>query len=287
MGKRGGALGGGNSGGGVGNSGSGNTYGGGGGGVGGGSSKSMGSSSTSTGGIQGGNGNSSSGGGSSTPTLVNTPVKLEFGENISEERKKNANFMMAKMPERHRKLLNHRGVRIYVDDRADTSPGWLEYAKPRGITSSSTSADGRPLGTLSFYSAGRAFISDASGTGSANVYVHEMAHALDYHYVTSFDKSVEGHMEVEFKGETKTFTRLSNHPEFVELHNEEIASNLDIRAYYRIGSNRTRESGRSESFAEGYAEYVTHGREGLKNLFKSYEIADKFIEIFKEMGVLD
>lgn len=214
------------------------------------------------------------------PAVVSDPLQIDFGPNIVAARKTNAHFLMTRMPERHLRLLNHRGVKIYVDDRADQSPGWADYAQDEGITSSSTTADGRELGDLSFYHKGRVFVSDASGHGSYNVYVHELAHALDYHWMP------EG-MEVEWLGNTYTIDKLSDHPDFIKMHQDRIITNTNIRAYYRTGSTGEQSSGRRESFAEGYAAYVTGGREKLKELFKTYITADMFIDILKKQGVID
>lgn len=216
--------------------------------------------------------------------IASDPIEANFGTNITEARKNNANFLMSRMPERHRRLLEHRGVKISVDNRTDTSPEWAAYAAQEGVTGTDLSSDGRELGTLSFYHEGFVFVSDASEHGSANVYVHEMAHALDYHYL---DNQM---FELEYpvgSGQQRAFRYLSDDPEFVDMHRTRIFNNTSIRVYYRKGSSNNRTSGRRESFAEGYAEYITRGREGLKDLFKTYRTADQFIEILKRQGVID
>ena len=220
----------------------------------------------------------------------NDPIEAIFGTNISEARKSNARFLMNKLPERHRQLLENRGVKLYVDDRADQTDGWADYAAETGIDSTSLTADGRELGDLSFYHKGRVFVSDASGHGSVNVYVHELSHAIDYHYLGKDENGVENEFHVEYpagSGVERRFRYLSDDPEFVEMHRDRIATNTNILAYYRNGSNGSASSGRRESFAEGYASYVMGGREELKRLFKTYITADKFIAILKRQGVID
>lgn len=234
-----------------------------------------------TGGIQTGGGSGSS---SSSSTIVNTPLQAEFGSHISDARKNNATFLINRMPERHRRLLNHRGVKLYVDRRADQTPGWAQYAADNGIDSSTLTADGREVGDLSFYDQGKVFVSDASPHGSANVYVHELAHALDYHYLGGRSVEVEWPAG---SGAVRFVTLISDDPDYIDMHSNLIVPNASVRDYYRTGSTGAHSSGRKESFAEGYAEYITNGREGVKRILGSYEVADRFINILTRYGVID
>lgn len=243
--------------------------------------KGKGTGSAGTGGVTGNGGKGSAGGQAGGGNEVKTsgkPLEIDFGDTITDARKEFANEQMNHMSQHLLVRLRENGLKLSVADRADHSPHWAEYAKSLGITSSTKTADGRELGDLSFYHEGYVFVSDSSPHGSQNVYVHELAHAVDYHFL----------------GKGKGYTAkngmwvkiLSDDPEFVTMHREKIFPNSSVRAYYRTGSTGDRTSGRRETFAEGYAEYVMRGRDGLKKLLGSYEVADEFIRILTAQGVI-
>ncbi|AHG23784.1 peptidase [Mycobacterium phage EagleEye] len=153
--------------------------------------------------------------------------------------------------------------------RADETPGWAAYAEEHEITSTSKIPDGREIGTLSFYvpSRNEVYISVHHPGGSVNVYTHELGHAIDF----------------QWQGGGKT---ISNDPEWVKLHEENILNNESIYYYYRTGSNGTALSGRKELFAEGFAIYNQYGYNRLVSFVGSKAVADKIIEIWTKYGVI-
>lgn len=230
-----------------------------------------------------GGGSGSGGGSSAQTTRPKGPAEIEFGDNISEARQRNAQFMVRDIPERHMVRLKEAGVKISVDDRADTSPYWDEYSKRTNSNSNTKTADGRNIGDLSFYHRGYVFISDSKSTGSVNVYTHEIGHAIDFNHhprAVKFEYPPGS-------GTIRTYHTVSDDPEFVDLHSTRIFPNTHVRAYYRKGSEGSKTSGREESFAEGYAEYLARGRDGVRDLLGSYAVADRFIAILKRNGVID
>lgn len=255
----------------------------GGGGSSGGSGKGQGSAGT--GGIDGGGKGGSSGGGDIGKIGRDEsirPAKLspEFGDNISEGRKIAAQRMIDEMPEEHLKLLERRGVRMFVDNRADQSPGWVEYATKEGINSNSKHADGRSIGDLSFYHKGVIFVSDGNhGSKQGNVYTHELSHAIDYHWL-------ETTKIVEFEGKRYYVYQISDDPQFIDWHSNKVLDNPAVRAYFKTGSNNTVESGRRESFAEGYSQYLSGGMPALIKFFGTSDVADEFVDILKGYGVI-
>ncbi|QFG08585.1 metalloprotease [Mycobacterium phage Vanisoa] len=236
-----------------------------------------GNAGASTGGVTGGQGGNGSGGSAGGQAGGGNEVKLdtviEYGENdaledweIEEQEAK-----MAEMPLHLRRRLALTNLRIYVADQAVNSPGWFDFMQDRGITEDTKIEDGRPYGTLSFYAPDRReiYISVHTPGGSVNVYVHEMAHAVDFQW-TGDDKWI------------------SADPDWVALHTKYILNNPNILAYYRGGPSGTNAvAGQKELFAEGFAVFNRGGRDALVRwLDNQPEAADAMIAIWKKYGVL-
>lgn len=197
-------------------------------------------------------------------------LKIEWGDGLTVEERDREQALLDRTPNHVRARLFESGTRIFVGTRADETPGWPEHAKATGVKPTDKIADGREVGTLSFYLGSRneVFISVHNPGGSVNVYVHELSHAVDYQWT----------------GDGKL---ISNDPEWVQLHNENIKDNPLIRPYYRGGPSGTNPaSGRKELFAEGFARYNEYGRDALARWVRSGEVADKMIEIWKRYGVV-
>ncbi|QDP44587.1 metalloprotease [Mycobacterium phage NothingSpecial] len=202
-------------------------------------------------------------------------LKIEYGEGLKPAEKAVQQHMFDKMPDHLKARLFESGLKVWVGTRADQTPGWHEHAKATGITSKSKIADGREVGSLSFYMGSRneLFISVHHPGGSKNVYVHEMAHAVDYQWTG------DGRL-------------ISNDPEWIALHNKYIKDNPLINSYYRGGPSGTNAaSGRKELFAEGFAIYNEAGggetgRMRLMAFVGSKAAADEIIAIWKRYGVV-
>ncbi|QGJ88285.1 metalloprotease [Mycobacterium phage DreamTeam1] len=240
-----------------------------------GSSKSAGkgNAGASTGGVTGGQGKGSAGGqagGETTTKQQVTELKIEYGSGLTDYEKAAQQAMFDQLPKRIRDGLHKSGLKVFVGTRADNTPGWAEHAKATGVTSTTKIADGREIGELSYYMGSRneIFISVHHPGGSVNVYVHEMAHAIDYQW-------------------TGNGKLISEDPDWVALHNKYVLNNSLIRAYYRGGPSGTNAaSGRKELFAEGFAVYNADGRDGLVKWVHSAEAADEMIRLWKKYGVL-
>lgn len=176
-----------------------------------------------------------------------------------------------KMPDRIKARLFDTGTKIWVGTSADQTPGWPSFAADRGITPGSRFSDGRSYGTLSFYVPDRReiFISVRNRGGSVNVYTHEMGHAIDYQWT----------------GDVK---RISDDPEWIELHDTYIRPNPEMNSYFRGGpTGNNAGSGRRELFAEGFAIYNASGRTALVEWIKISAAADEMIAIWKRYGVIE
>ncbi|QBJ01090.1 hypothetical protein PBI_ARISSANAE_2 [Mycobacterium phage Arissanae] len=222
---------------------------------------------------QGGNGSGGSAGGQAGGgNEVKLDTVIEYGDNdaledweIEEQEAK-----MAEMPRHLRRRLALTNLRIYVADQAVNSPGWKDFMDDRGITPDTKIADGRPYGTLSFYAPDRReiYISVHTPGGSVNVYVHEMAHAVDY----------------QWQGNGKW---ISEDADWIDLHTKYVLNNPLIIAYYRGGPSGTNAvAGRKELFAEGFAVFNRGGRNALVKWVHSAEAADAMIAIWKKYGVV-
>ncbi|QFG11517.1 metalloprotease [Mycobacterium phage BogosyJay] len=241
-----------------------------------GSSKSAGkgNAGAGTGGIDGGKGSpGGQAGGGSTPKPVDTDTKITYSDNendLEDWEREEQEAKMAEMPLHLRRRLALTGLKTYVGSRADETPGWYDFMIDRGITPDTKIADGRPYGTLSFYAPDRReiYISVHNPGGSVNVYVHEMAHAVDNQW-TNDDKWI------------------SADPDWVALHTKYVLNNPLIIAYYRGGPSGTNAvSGRKELFAEGFAVFNRGGRDALVKWVHSAEAADEMIKIWKKYGVV-
>ncbi|QGJ90153.1 metalloprotease [Mycobacterium phage SheaKeira] len=243
-----------------------------------GSSKSAGkgNAGAATGGVTGGQGKGSAGGqagGGSTPTQIKTDTEITYSDNehdLEDYEREEQEAKMAEMPLHLRRRLALTNLKIFVGSRADETPGWHDFMVDRGITPSTKIADGREYGTLSFYAPDRReiYISVHNPGGSVNVYVHEMAHAVDNQW-------------------TNDSKWISADPDWIALHTKYVLNNPDILAYYRGGPSGTNAvSGRKELFAEGFAVYNKYGRLSLGKWVKSQEAADEMIKIWQKYGVL-
>ncbi|UJD20841.1 metalloprotease [Mycobacterium phage Zimmer] len=246
-----------------------------------------GNSGAGTGGVTGGGGAGGQAGGGSGTTVNNQhhTLDLEFASDLTDVERAREQEYMRELPQHLKDVLAKRGTRVFVGGRADESPGWADLAKDTGWKSDTLTADGREIGTLSFYLPNRneVYISSRSPHGSVNVYVHELGHALDFHYIDG------GGRQIEFppgSGDFETVHVISDDPRFRSMHRKYILNNTKVRKYYRTGSQGTAKSGREESVAEGMAEYQKYGREGLINLFHSAAAADAWIAIMKDYGVI-
>ncbi|AGR46419.1 hypothetical protein ODIN_1 [Mycobacterium phage Odin] len=245
-----------------------------------------GTGSAGTGGVTGGGGSGgSAGGGSSTSTQQPKALAIQYGEGLTEAEKAKQQKMFDKLPDHLKKRLFDSGTKIWVGTRADKTPGWAEFAKETGYDSNSKIADGREIGSLSFYLGSRneLFISVHHPGGSVNVYTHELGHALDYQMIggTKLREWPPG------SGDFRTVRIISDDPEWAEIHAKEIVNNQNINSYYRGGpSGKDPVSGRKELFAEGFAVYNEYGRSALVGWVKSEKVADTMIDIWKRYGVI-
>ncbi|QGZ16892.1 peptidase [Mycobacterium phage Phaded] len=247
------------------------SVGGGGGSAGSSGSGDKGTGSAGTGGVTGGGGGSgSAGGGSSISNQNATKLKISYGEGLTTAERQQQQDKFDKLPDHLKSKLFDSGMKLYVGTRADETPGWAEHAKATGAKSTDKIADGREIGSLSFYMGSRneIFISVRHPGGSVNVYVHEMAHAVDY----------------QIRGDGRL---VSNDPDWIKLHNDHILNNPLINSYYRGGpSGKNAASGRKELFAEGFAIYNERGIIGLRGFVGSREVADMMLEVWKRYGVV-
>ncbi|AWN05770.1 hypothetical protein SEA_PRIAMO_2 [Mycobacterium phage Priamo] len=234
-----------------------------------------GTGTTGTGGVQngsGGGGNGAGGGSSNTtkPVEQYEPMVIHFGEGLTPSEKAKQQKMLDELPQHAQDRLRETGTRVWVGSRADETPGWDGLAKATGWESTTQIADGREIGSLSFYIGFRneLFISVHYPGGSVNVYVHELGHAIDYQWT----------------GDGKL---ISEDPDWVKIHDAHVWGHPKINSYYQGGpSGTSKESGRKELFAEGYAVYNKYGRSGLISWVYSEEAADAMIEIWKKYGVI-
>ncbi|QGJ88757.1 metalloprotease [Mycobacterium phage Yecey3] len=226
-----------------------------------------------TGGVDGGKGSSggqAGGGGEISGPKQYAPMVIHYGDGLTDAEKAEQQHMLDQLPANVLKRLRDRGTKIWVGRRADETPGWGPLAKDTGWTSDEKIADGREIGSLSFYVGHRneLFISVHHKGGSVNVYVHELGHAADYQWT----------------GDGKL---ISNDPDWIAMHNKWVKDNPLIRAYFRGGpSGSNAASGRKETFAEGFAVYNKGGRPSLIAWIKSEEAADEMIRIWKKYGVI-
>ncbi|AGT14255.1 peptidase [Mycobacterium phage Adzzy] len=247
-----------------------------------------GTGSAGTGGVTGGGGSGSgggSGGGSTINQQQTTELKIEYGDGLTDVEKAKQQSMLDKLPEHLNKRLHETGTKLWVGTRADKTPGWAEHAKDTGVTSTTKIGDGREVGELSFYYPARneIFISVHNPGGSVNVYVHELAHAIDYQHT---GKTIG----VEFppdSGNLYSVRIISDDPYWKKLHADHIVNNTNINSYYRGGpTGKDERSGRRELFAEGFAIYNERGIIGLRGFVGSREVADMMVEVWKRYGVV-
>jgi hypothetical protein len=220
--------------------------------------------------VTGGGGSGSGGGGGSTSTTKPNKLSIQYGSGLTTAEKQRQQDMFDKLPPHLKDMLHKSGTRVYVGTRADETPGWHEHATSTGITSTTTIADGREIGTLSFYYPPRneLFISVHHPGGSVNVYTHELGHAVDFQMIGNGDT-------------------ISSDPDWVELHTNHILNNPLINSYYRGGPSGTNAaSGRQELFAEGFAIYNERGIIGLRGFVGSRDVADQIVAIWKRYGVV-
>ncbi|AZS08206.1 hypothetical protein PBI_IRONMAN_2 [Mycobacterium phage IronMan] len=230
-----------------------------------------GTGSAGTGGVTGGGGSGGgAGGGSSISNQNATKLKISFGDGLTTAERQTQQDKFDKMPDHLKSKLFDSGMKLYVGTRADKTPGWAEHAKATGAKSTDQIADGREIGSLSFYMGSRneIFISVHHPGGSVNVYTHEMGHAVDY----------------QIRGDGRL---VSNDPDWIKLHNDHIVNNPLINSYYRGGPSGTNNaSGRKELFAEGFAIYNERGIIGLRGFVGSREVADMMMAVWKRYGVV-
>ncbi|AXH48779.1 hypothetical protein SEA_STEAMY_2 [Mycobacterium phage Steamy] len=240
-----------------------------------------GNSGAGTGGVATGGGSAGGMGGGGSTGSVNqqqhTRVEIEFGGNLTATEQAIEQKYLDQLPEHISKRLAERGTRLFVGGRADQSPGWALT----GLKPDDKSGDGRELGDLSFYMPGinAVYISSRSPHGSANVYVHELGHAVDYQWI-------RGGRTVTFAGKDYHVRLISDDPFFRAMHKKYIRDNEGVDPYYRTGSYGNESSGRRESVAEGLAVYNRYGRDGLVKLFNSQEAATLWIKIMQRYGVI-
>ncbi|AHJ86367.1 hypothetical protein 40AC_3 [Mycobacterium phage 40AC] len=193
--------------------------------------------------------------------------------------------------------LAERGTRLHVGTRADNTPGWAEYAKKTNTTSTDKIADGREVGTLSYYdpTTNEIFISVHYPGGSVNVYTHELGHAIDFTWLKNQQKAVEWPPD---SGTQYAVSRIHNDPEWKDIHEKWVLTNPNIINYYKYGPNKPPgqgqtspdwhlAAGRSELFAEGYAMYTAGGRMRLMGFVGSAAAADAMIAVWKRYGVIE
>ncbi|AER48190.1 hypothetical protein BLUE7_2 [Mycobacterium phage Blue7] len=247
---------------------------GGGGGAGGSSGGGKGTGSAGTGGVQTGNGGGNgAGGGSGTttkPVEKYEPMVIHYGPNLTNSEKAEQQKMLDELPQNAKDRLRETGTKIWVGARADETPGWAELAKETGWESDTQIADGREIGSLSFYVGFRneLYISVDYPGGSVNVYIHELGHAIDFQWT----------------GDGKL---ISEDSDWIKLHDAYVWNNTLINSYYRGGPSGTdKASGRKELFAEGYAVFNKRGRAGLIKWVRSEAAADEMIAIWKKYGVI-
>ncbi|QGH79674.1 metalloprotease [Gordonia phage Anon] len=237
-----------------------------------------------TGGSSGG-GSGGSGGGSGVETPVHKPLEITFSDDTPADVRIKQQEMFDEMPEKLRDALARAGTEINVGPRADGTPGWERFAKVTGYDSETTIADGRELGTLSFFQwdTNQIFISTDHPGGSVNVYVHEMAHAIDAKflgetYVVEFPPD---------SGKMVDVNAISDDPGWKEMHTTYVLNNPHVNSYYRGGpSGKSPLMGRRETFAEGFAIYNKYGRSGLVGWLRSEDGADEIIDLWKYWKVI-
>ncbi|ABE67324.1 hypothetical protein PBI_CHE12_2 [Mycobacterium phage Che12] len=212
-----------------------------------------------------------SGGGSSISQQHPTELKIQYGDGLTEAEKAKQQAMFDKLPDHIKKKLFESGTKVWVGTRADKTPGWHAYAQETGRKSTDKIADGREVGSLSFYNGLRneLYISVHHPGGSANVYTHELGHATDF----------------QWRGDGQL---ISEDPEWVKLHTDNILNNPNINSYYRGGpSGKNAGSGRRELFAEGFAIYNEFGFPRLMGFVGSRAVAEQMVAIWKRYGVVE
>lgn len=223
-------------------------------------------------------------------------VELDFAPDMSSEEQQKWKGKFEKLPIHLRQTLEERGLKFYVADRAAEHPEWGEYELATNVTADTPIGDGRTYGDLSFYDPNRneIFVStfDGDDGGTANVMVHEGAHAVDATFL-------KDPVEVEYDGQTYSVKEISrDDPEWVEMHNEHVLPVKGVYDWfdYFVGGpdGNTDADGRSELFAEGLAAYLEGGMtslveflfNGIKDNDSRFATADKMVNIWERYGIL-
>ena len=215
-------------------------------------------------------------------------MAIEYGEGLTDAEKRQQQAMFDELPKNLKEMLSRSGTKVWVGTRADNTPGWDEFSRDTGLKTDSKIADGRDVGTLSFYLASRneLFISVRHPGGSVNVYTHELGHAIDFQMIGQRG----GVARVEWpagSGNMHDVRIISDDPRWEDLHAKYIRTNTDINSYFRGGPSGTdNASGRRELFAEGFAIYNKYGYGALVGWTQSADAAKQMIDIWKEYGVI-
>lgn len=230
------------------------------------------------------------------PPATYDPVEANITADVVPDVAREIEYQVKQLPERLRHVLKERGLRVNVSRRADGHPQWAAYSATTGRVSTDLTADGREVGTLSFYNGytNDVFISTDHPGGSYNVMVHEMAHALDAKWLKDPVK-----VRTDAGNEITVSNISRDDPEFVKMHDDYLLPVKDVDEWfnYFIGgpSGTNDEAGRAELFAEGLAAYFDGGKvrlreflfKGIKDQTARYHVADTLISIWTRYGIIE
>lgn len=224
-------------------------------------------------------------------------IRINITGSVSERNKQKILSQTQKVPKFVRQILQDRGLKINVANRADGHPKWAAYAAATNTVSTDRVGDGRTVGDLSFYDPNTKdiFISVSKPGGSQNVMAHEMGHGVDDLWLNGETVQVDFEFEGEvFHYDVEEISR--DDPFWVSLHDAYILNNPDINSYYRGGpSGSDAADGRSEFFAEGLAAYFQAGKPGLRaflieglpdQITRNY-VVNQMIDVWKRYGIIE
>ncbi|WP_218830226.1 Hint domain-containing protein [Rhodococcus sp. 05-2255-3B1] len=213
------------------------------------------------------------------------PAELSIDDSTPAATARRAQGQYLSIPETARNTLREAGVRVGVAPNTDTLSGRGDGNRRR------YTADGRALGTTSYYSPDDNAVYIASenvgrlGSGSANVVAHESGHALDYNVLRLNPVTVAW----QSPGESEARYRpryVHEDPYLMWAHNEFVYPNTDIDDYFRTGSRGLVSSGRQEWVAEGFAAMVEGDDALLERISGGSRGADIFRWTMRRLGML-
>jgi hypothetical protein len=217
--------------------------------------------------------------------LQAAPTELNIDESTPAAIARRAQGQYLSIPESAREALRTAGVRIGVAPNTDALSGRGDGSRRR------YTADGRALGTTSYYSPADNAVYVASdnvgrlGSGSVNVVAHESGHALDYNVLRLNPVTVAW----QSPGESEATYRpryVHEDPYLMWAHSEFVYPNTDIDDYYRNGSQGFAKSGRQEWVAEGFAAMVEGDDALLERISGGSRGADIFRWTMRRLGML-